>query len=50
MFEGLGSTGKLEEQGFLCTSQSRITKKVIDILDGGDTALRLRYRKYGVVE
>ena len=50
MFEGIGSIGKIEEQGFLCTSQSKITKKVVDILDGGDTALRLRYQKYGVVE
>ena len=49
MFEGMGSTGKIEEQGFLCTSQSNITKKVVDILDGGDTALKLRYQKYGVV-
>lgn len=49
MFEGLGSTGKIEEQGFLCTSVSNITQRVIDILDGGDTALKLRYQKYGVV-
>lgn len=49
MFEGLGSTGKVEEQGFLCTSQSQITRKVVDILDGGDKALRLRYQKYGVM-
>ena len=50
MFEGLGSTGKIEEQGFLCTSLSNITKKVVDILDGGDAALKLRYQKYGIVK
>ncbi len=49
MFEGMGSTGKVEERGFLCTSGSRITQKVVDILDGGDKALKLRYQKYGVV-
>ena len=49
MFEGMGSTGKVEERGFLCTSGSRITRMVVDILDGGDKALKLRYQKYGVV-
>ena len=49
MFEGMGSTGKVEERGFLCTSNSKITRKVVDILDGGDKALKLRYQKYGVV-
>ena len=49
MFEGMGSTGKVEEWGFLCTSNSKITRKVVDILDGGDKALKLRYQKYGVV-
>ena len=49
MFEGMGSTGKIEKRGFLCTSGSRITRMVVDILDGGDKALKLRYQKYGVV-
>lgn len=49
MFEGMGSTGKVEERGFLCTSGSRITQKVVDILDGGDKALKLRYQKYGII-
>ncbi len=49
MFEGMGSIGKVEERGFLCTSDSRITRKVVDILDGGNKALKLRYQKYGVV-
>ena len=49
MFEGMGSTGKVEERGFLCTSGSKITRQVVDILDGGDKALKLRYQKYGVV-
>ena len=49
MFEGMGSTGKIEKRGFLCTSSSRITRMVVDILDGGDKALKLRYQKYGVV-
>ena len=45
MFEGSGSTGKIEEQGFLCTSVSNITQRVIDILDGGDTALEVKVPK-----
>ena len=49
MFEGMGSTGRIERRGFLCTSGSRITRVVVDILDGGDKALKLRYQKYGVV-
>ena len=48
VFEGSGSTGVVDARGFLCTSQSAITPKVIAILDGGETALKLRYQKYGV--
>ncbi|MDE3259830.1 MAG: AAA family ATPase [Gemmatimonadota bacterium] len=50
MFEGRGSTGVIEARGFLCNSASVITPMVIAILDGGDTALKLRYQKYGVTE
>ena len=48
MFEGSGSSGGVDTRGFLCTSESSITPKVIAILDGGDKALRLRYQKYGI--
>ena len=50
MFEGSGSTGAIEARGFLCTSESPITPKVITILDGGEIALKLRYQKYGIME
>ena len=49
MFEGMGSTGRIEARGFLCNSSSTITRKVVEILDGGERALKLRYQKYGVV-
>jgi DNA repair exonuclease SbcCD ATPase subunit len=45
-FESDGSTGNIEEQGFLATPASPITKHVVDILDGGEQALALRRRKY----
>ena len=47
MFEATGSQGRVEARGFLCNSESRITKHVIAILDGGTEALKLRYQKYG---
>ena len=50
MFEGSGSTGAVDACGFLCTSESLITSKVIAILDGGDKALELRYQKYGIMK
>lgn len=50
MFEASGSTGKVQARGFLCTSQSAITSNVIDMLDGGQNALKLRYQKYGIME
>jgi hypothetical protein len=46
-FESTGSEGKVEEQGFLATRDSRITRHVLEILDGGERALELRYKKYG---
>lgn len=46
-FEATGSEGRAEARGFLCASHSSITKHVIAILDGGERALELRYRKYG---
>lgn len=45
-FESDGTTGRIEEQGFLATPTSPITKHVVDILDGGEQALALRRRKY----
>ena len=48
MFDSDGSTGKVSNRGFLSTSTSPITKHVIATLDGGRSALRLRYQKYGV--
>ena len=48
LFDSDGSTGEVSARGFLCTSVSSITKHVIATLDGGRSALRLRYQKYGV--
>ncbi len=48
MFDSDGSRGYVNARGFLCTKDSSITKHVIAILDGGPSALRLRYQKYGV--
>jgi hypothetical protein len=48
MFESDGRTGRVEEQGFFATSDSRIAHHVIDVLDGGDRALELRALKYGL--
>ena len=49
MFESDGSKGSINARGFLGTSESRITPHVIAILDGGRDALRLRYKKYGLM-
>ena len=48
LFDSDGSTGGASARGFLCTSASSITEHVIATLDGGRSALRLRYQKYGV--
>lgn len=48
LFDSDGSTGDVHACGFLCTSTSLITKHVIETLDGGWSALQLRYQKYGV--
>jgi predicted ATPase len=47
VFEGYGDYGAVVEQGFLATRQSPVTQHVLDILDGGERALELRYAKYG---
>jgi hypothetical protein len=47
-FDATGSEGRAEARGFLCAAHSTITKHVIGVLDGGDRALDLRYRKYGM--
>ena len=49
LFDSNGSTGFVGARGFLCTSASSITEHVIATLDGGRSALQLRYQKYGVV-
>jgi hypothetical protein len=48
MFESDGTTGRLEEQGFLATVDSPIMRHVMDVLDGGERALQLRALKYGM--
>ena len=48
MFESDGTKGRLEKQGFLAAVSSEITKFVMDVLDGGELALQLRARKYGM--
>lgn len=50
MFESDGAKGSVSARGFLCMSESLITRYVISILDGGQEALRLRYQKYGVAD
>ena len=47
-FEATGVEGRVGSRGFLCASHSLITKHVMGILDGGERALELRYRKYGI--
>lgn len=47
VFEGNGSNGLKVSQGFLATRESEVTKHVLDILDGGERALEMRYAKYG---
>lgn len=47
-FESNGTNGWIEVQGFLATPQSPITGHVVQILDGGERALELRQRKYGL--
>lgn len=47
VYEGNGSIGEIIEQGFLATRESPVTKHVLDILDGGEKALEMRYAKYG---
>ena len=46
-FEGDGTNGRIECQGFLATRDSAITNHVLEILDGGERALDLRIKKYG---
>lgn len=49
VFDGNGTNGLIVEQGFLATRKSPVTKYVLDILDGGEKALEMRYAKYGNV-
>lgn len=48
MFESDGATGRLEQQGFFAGRDSIIAAHVMDVLDGGEAALKLRALKYGL--
>jgi hypothetical protein len=43
-----GTTMNVPAAGFLSCSESSVRQSVLDVLDGGDEALRARQRKYGV--
>jgi predicted ATPase len=47
VFEGVGAEGRLLACGFLATRNSEVARPVLEILDGGEKALDLRYQKYG---
>jgi DNA repair ATPase RecN len=46
-FDSDGKTGTISERGFLACGKSRVKSAVVDVLDGGETALEARRRKYG---
>jgi hypothetical protein len=46
-FDSDGRTGRITERGFLACGESRVKSAVVDVLDGGETALDARRRKYG---
>ena len=46
-FDSDGKTGTVSERGFLACGKSRVKSAVVDVLDGGETALEARRRKYG---
>lgn len=48
MFESDGAVGRVENQGFFATRTSSIAHHVMDVLDGGEAALKLRALKYGL--
>lgn len=48
LVESDGSSGQVEESGFLACPTSRIRKSVLEVLDGGEQALLARKRKYGI--
>lgn len=43
-----GATSSCPESGFLACATSRVKHSVLDVLDGGEPALRARQHKYGV--
>jgi hypothetical protein len=43
-----GSEGKIVDRGFLSCASSPIKNAVLDVLDGGESALLARQRKYGI--
>lgn len=46
-FDSDGRTGGIRERGFLACGRSRVRSAVVEVLDGGETALEARRRKYG---
>jgi len=46
-FDSDGRTGTIPESGFLACGKSRVKSAVVEVLDGGETALEARRRKYG---
>lgn len=48
LFESDGSQGRCQEQGFFSTPTSKIANHVMEVLDGGEKALKLRALKYGL--
>jgi DNA repair ATPase RecN len=47
-FDSDGTVGKLECQGFFAHQKSAIRKSVMEVLDGGESAIKLRSLKYGL--
>jgi len=43
-----GSTGSIVERGYLACAKSTIKSAVLDVLDGGETAITARKEKYGI--
>ncbi len=43
-----GSQGKIVDSGFLACADSRIKDAVLNVLDGGELALKARQSKYGI--
>ncbi len=46
-FDSDGKTGTISKRGFLACGKSSVKSAVVEVLDGGETALEARRRKYG---